>query len=72
MQPSMVDLVAALILLRGIFLWNSTITLTNHSTRTLLLQVAEINIGQQEISFLLHSEPIELYDLARENNLLYR
>jgi hypothetical protein len=69
MHPSMVDLVAALTLLIGIFLWNSTQSLEEFVT--FLLEVAQIDICEQKISLLLHSEPIELDDLAGEYDLFY-
>jgi hypothetical protein len=70
MLPSLVDLVAALILLIGIFLWNSDVALTKDML-TFLLQVAQSEISEEHVALLLHPEPVIFQHFAGEDDALY-
>ena len=67
--PSLVDLVAALILLIGIFLWNSGVALAK-GMLTFLLEVAQIEVCEEHVALLLHPEPVIFQHFAREDDAL--
>ena len=52
---------------------NRNLSLETYGKRflTLLLDVAQVQIRQNEMSVLLHSESVVLGDLCRKNDLLY-
>jgi hypothetical protein len=56
----------------GIFLWKAKVDISLSSIQlTLLLDIVEVEICEEDSTILLHPEAIVFYDFPREHNSLY-